>query len=293
MYRGSAVIESNMAYFNGQDSNKVYSYDSATHKWHQLPDTPLIKFTLAIVQHMLTTVGGIVHFSGADPNSLLSLMGEGGNQKWLPHFPAMPTRRKLAAVVSCGHSLIVAGGWADGHVLTTVEVLDTDTQQWSTACSLPQPFYEATMSICGPTLYMLGGWDRPGLMWTSSVLACSVHELLQSCQPQSLAEKLPTASAKRSTIWRRIADAPHYTSSCATLCGQLVAVGGSTWEGEENSTAIFAYNEATNSWEAMGDMPTARCSALVATLDGKMMVVGGNVACEGYVSGTDVVEILQ
>ena len=282
-----------MAYFNGQYSAKVHSYDSTTQKWHQLPDTPHIQFTLVIVKNLLTTVGGSVStVRGETLDPLLSLMGEGENRKWLPHFPALPTRRHLAAVISCGHSLIVAGGWDNGHILTTVEVLDTDTRQWSTACSLPRPFYEATMVICGPTLYMLGGCDQPGLVWINSVLACSVPELLRSCQPQPLSEKRQTTPAKRSTIWQRVADTPHSMSSCATFCGRLVTMGGCTWEGESNSTAISAYNEATNSWEAMGDMPTARCSPLVAILDGKMMVVGGNVGYEGYVSTTDVVETL-
>ena len=49
------------------------------------------------------------------------------------------------------------------------------------------------------------------------------------------------------------------------------------YEAGKNSSAITGYNETTDSWEAMGDMPTARCWALVAILNGKMMVVGGKV----------------
>ena len=59
MYRGSAASDSNTAYFNGCNSTEVYSYDSDTQKWRQLPDTPHTKFTtLAVVQHILTMVGG-------------------------------------------------------------------------------------------------------------------------------------------------------------------------------------------------------------------------------------------
>ena len=77
-------------------------------------------------------------------------------------------------------------------------------------------------------------------------------------------------------------------SSCATLCGQLVAVGG--YEPGESSSAITGYNETTDSWEAMGDMPTARHLALVAIINGKMMVVGSLVG--GGWTETDVVEML-
>ena len=186
-----------------------------------------------------------------------------------------------------GRSLIVAGGRDGSNELATVEVLDTNTRQWSIASSLTHPFCMATISICGERLFMLGGYQiglAPSGYETRSVLSCSIPELLQSCQTQPLAGKLRTASANKSTIWQHVADAPHRLSSCATLCGQLVAVGG--WEAFKNTNAITGYNETTDSWEAMGDMPTARPKALVAILNGKMMVVGGD---DG---GTDIVEIL-
>ena len=291
MYRGSAAADSNMAYFHGDDSTTVHSYDSNTREWRRLPAAPHTRSTLVVVHHVLTTVGGWI--PGGATDSLLSLMGEGRGIKWLPNLPAMPTKRYETAAVCSGRSLIVAGGEDGRNELSTVEVLDTDTRQWSIASALTHPFYDATISICGERLYMLGGFDQTGK--TRSVLSCSVPELLQSCQPQPLAGKLRTAPANQSTIWRCVADAPHYQSSCATLCGQLVAVGG--YEALKDSTAITGYNETTDSWEAIGHMLTARYWALVAILNGKMMVVGGwvrGLVVRGWGGGTvtDVVEIL-
>ena len=287
MYRGSAAVDANMAYFNGHHSITVHSYDSDAREWRRLPDAPHTRSTLVVVHHILTMVGGRISDRATD--SLLSLMGEGRDKKWLPNPPAMPTKRYNTAAVCSGHSLIVAGGEdSNALALATVEVLDTDTRQWSIASSLPHPFSWATISICGERLYMLGGWDPTGY-GTRSVLNCSVPELLQSCQPQpTLWQRiLRTAPVNQSTIWQQVADAPHYLSSCATLCGQLVAVGG--YDAHKDTSTITAYNEVTDSWEAMGDMPTARRWALVAILNGKMMVVGGNV---GGWAETDVVEIL-
>ena len=303
MWRGSAASDSNMAYFNGRFTTRVYSYNSDTQKWRQLPDTPHTNTTLVVVQHILTMVGGYV--SGKFTNSLLSLMEEGGATKWLPHFllslmgegwamkwlphyPAMPTARSHTAAVCSGHSLIVAGGEGDrySNKLATVEVLDIDTKQWSTACSLPHPFSLATISICRERLYLMGGLDETDV--THSVLTCSVPELLQSQTEKLRTEPEPD---RQTTKWRRIADAPSSLSSCATLCGQLVAVGG--WKDDKDTAAIFVYKETTDSWEAMGDMPTARCLALVAILNGKLMAVGGRVrGWRGFGTRTDVVEIL-
>ena len=290
MRRGSAASDSNMAYFNKNGSTKVYSYDSDTQKWCQLPNTPHTYTTLVVVQHILAMVGGYV--SGKVTNSLLSLMGEGRAMKWLPHYPAMPTARGYTAAVCSGHSLIVAGGEGDRYNrLATLEVLDIDTKQWSTACSLPHPFSEATISICRERLYLMGGLDETGE--THSVLTCSVPELLLSQTEKLRMEPEPD---RQTTKWRRIADAPSSLSSCATLCGQLVVVGGcksSWWRGDMETAAIFGYKETTDLWEAMGDMPTARSEALVAILNGKLMVVGGRVGGWGlFGTATDVVEIL-
>ena len=288
MRRGSAAVDANIAYFNGRGSKTVHSYDSDAREWHRLPDTPHTYSTLVVVHHILTMVGGAISgwFSNRATDSLLSLMGEGMGKKWLPNLPAMTTKRYNTAAVCSGRSLIVAGGGDRISILTTVEVLDTDTRQWSIASSLTHPFTRATISICGERLYMLGGEDQTGYK-TRSVLSCSIPELLQSCQTQPLAGKKRTVPANKSTIWRQVADAPHYVSSCATLCGQLVAVGG--LDAFKDTSAITVYNETTDSWEAMGNMPTARFRALIAILNGKMIVVGGKV---GWLTATNVVEIL-
>ena len=284
MSRGSAAVDANIAYFNGWGLTTVHSYDSDAREWHRLPDAPHTQSTLVVVHHTLTMVGGEISDRATD--SLLSLMGEGRGKKWLPHLPAMPTKRYFTAAVCSGRSLIVAGGQDGNNRLATVEVLDTDARQWSIASSLTRPLTMATISICGERLYMLGGYQTGYYSGTRSVLSCSIPELLQSCQTQPLAGKLRTAPANKSTIWRQVADAPHYESSCATLCGQLVAVGGSY------ASAISVYNETTDSWEAMGNMPTARGWALVANLNGKMMVVGGRVGGLVLGTATDIVEIL-
>ena len=283
MYRGSAAVDANIAYFNGRGLTTVHSYDSDAQEWSRLPDTPHTSSTLMVVHHILTMVGGEI--LGRATDSLLSLMGEGRGGKWLPNLPAMLTKRYNTAAVCSGRFLIVAGGEDDSSYLATVEVLDTDTLQWSIAGSLTRPLTEATISICGERLYMLGGSDQPG--YTCSVLSCSIPELLQSCQTQHPTLWRRVAQKLKSTIWRQVADTPYYSSSCATLCGQLVAMGGCD-EAGENTSAISVYNETTDSWEAVGNMPTVRCWALVAILNGKMIVVGGLVE----VRPTDVLEIL-
>ena len=105
---------------------------------------PRLKFLIACSSKNLT-------------NSLLSLIGK----KWAVKFPTMPTKHWLTSAVCSGRSLVVAGGQGEGDkYLSTVEVMDTETLQWSTASSLPHSLCGELAAICGDQVYMLGGYDQ-------------------------------------------------------------------------------------------------------------------------------------
>ena len=281
----SSVVEGNMAYFNPLHSNNVYSYDSEKQMWSSLPQSPHRLCSLAVVSGLLTAIGGWLGRNVT--NQLLSLTGEG---KWVEHFPPMPTKRNGTAAVCSGKSLVVAGGLGRDHkLLHTVEVMDTETLQWSTASSLPFALRYASAAICQDRFYLLGH-DRS--IEPRSVLACSMSDLQQSCRPQSLGARLETLTLQE--VWHKVADLPVCLSSCATLCGQLLAVGGCDDRFVNYSTAIRQYNPATNSWKVISHMPTARYDTLVTVLPGnKLMVVGGNIRMSGALFGTrtDTVEL--
>ena len=286
MSKPSCVVDGNMAYFNNYNSNRVYSYDSEKQMWSSLPQSPHSYCSLAVVSGLLTAIGGGP--GKHTTNQLFSLTGEG---KWVERFPPMPTKRYGTAAVCSGKSLVVAGGrGGDYKSLHVVEVTDMETLQWSTASSLPFALVYASATICQDRIYLLGyGMSNE----PRSALACSMADLLQSCRPQTLGARLETLTLQE--VWHRVADLPVHSSSCATLCGQLLAVGG--YDDNSCTTAIHQYNPATNSWEVISHMPTARSDTLVAVLPGnKLMVVGGNTyiitGSFGIIGAmTDMVEI--
>ena len=283
MRRSSSVVDGNTAYIHTYDSNDVLSYDSEKQNWSSLPQIPHRYSSLAVVSGLLTSIGG---GPGRNvTNQLLSLTSKG---KWVECFPPMPTNRYGTAAVCSGKSLVVAGGSGrDNKTLHTVEVMNTDTLQWSTASSLPFVLTYVSATLCQDRIYLLG-YDM--CTQPRSVLACSMADLLQSCRPQSLGARLKTLTLQE--VWHRVDDLPVHSSSCATLCGQLLAVGGHD-DSYAYTTAIHQYNPAANSWEVISHMPTARSDTLVAVLPGnKLMVVGGYTHLRGNISTmTDTVEI--
>ena len=285
MRRGSATVHGSMAYFGPDSSRQVFSYNSDTEEWSTLPECPRTDFTLTVVNGLITAVGGTKFLVS---NTLFSLMEDGGRRKWVEHFPRMPTKRALAAVVCSGKALVVAGGQGDWWTkLTTVEVMNTDTLKWSTASSLPYPLHNTSATICGDQIYLVGGCGQDG--WTRSVLTCSLNCLLQSL----------IVGTKNHLVWFPLAYTPVFKSTCVTLNGKLLAVGGRVHQFSEPrftySNSVYLYNPVTDFWEITSRFTTPRYSCLAAVLPGnKLMVVGGAIDVVGIWTTTaflDKVEI--
>ena len=196
MWGEAATVNGSVAYFRpwGAGNYSVLAYDSAKNNWSELPRCPNRNFSLAVINNLLTTIGGKTPKDELT-NSLLSLT----SKTWTEQFPPMPTKRWLTAVVCSGRSVVVAGGVGERHMyLSTVEVMDTENLRWSSASSLPHPLFQATATLCGDQIYMLGGWDQNGKR-SKSVLTCSLAALLQCCQSKSgsLRAQMKTLSLAR------------------------------------------------------------------------------------------------
>ena len=165
-----AVVNGSVAYFKLPRSELLLAFNVPTETWSRLPDCLADLTTLVVVKDYLTTVGG------KGTNCLFSLIED----NWTEVFPPMPTERHNVTAVCTDTVLVVAGGEENGLIraktLKTVEVMNTETRQWSTAADLPGPLYKASATVCGGHLYMLGGWGN-GLTTIKSVLSCSVSHL--------------------------------------------------------------------------------------------------------------------
>ena len=183
----------------------------------------------------------------------------------------MPTKRFGSTPLCTGTALIVAGGVALGGSWTrTVEVMDTETLQWSTAADLPQPC-AAPGAVCDDHVYILSLSHGSKSMYT-----CSVSALLQSCRSRPMAG-----------VWNTVAVPPVTDTTCVSTHGRLLVIGGRD-SNNKPTTAIYMYDRPTDSWEVISHMTTPRywCHAAVLP-NNQLMVVGGET--ENGV--TDSVEI--
>ena len=270
-----AVVKGTIVYFMVAGSSCVYNFSTTDNTCFSLPDCPVSSSSLAIINDQLTAIGGSLQDGNGRTKScsdrLFTFKDTG---VWTAdEFPHMPTKRDSTLSLNIGRALVVAGGrTAGGGILKTVEVLCTETLQWTAAPSLPMPLQNASGAVCGSEVYVLGGVGKD-FFGSKAVFTCSVNSLVKLCEARSLGARL-MSSLTSTHLWSRLADVPVTKSTCTSFCGYLLAVGG-----EDSHYAptkvVHMYNSMLNSWKIVSQMSVARSNCLVASLPGNRLMVGG------------------
>ena len=251
---------------------QILSFTISTSSWSRLPESPTHSCPSVIINNLLTLVGGCDH-SGALTSQLFSLSGEGSGRSWTKEFPPLPTKRSVSTALCSGTALIIAGGLNQCR-LHTVELLNTETLQWSTAADLPQPLYEAPAAVCGDCIYILG---------ESNMYTCSLSTLIQSCK-----SFLASIRNRGARVWKETAAPPVRLTTFVPVHGRLLAVGG--WD-KKPTTAIHMYNPTcTDSWEVISHMATPRWKCIAGIFPSNQLMVVGGYSSASTLSATDSVE---
>ena len=275
MYSSNNAVatHNNVLYIKCNQTILVYDASRSTNNWSQLPDCPVSNCSLVVVNDLLTTIGGGSGLESAT-NKLFSFTGEGRYKFWTEKFPPMPTKRYWSTTLCTGTSLIVAGGQETllGTTLTTVEVMNTETRQWSTAADLPPHIadYGCVIStLCGDHFIVIINYE---------LYKCPLTTLLQSCTSPSSHHASESAShIKPSVQWNRVVKfVPERFSACVSLNGQLIAIAEEGYHRYNNP--VYMYDLGSNSWTIISHMYTGhnRCFCYAAVLpDNQLVVVGG------------------
>ena len=262
MCRGAAVVHGSTAYIRLGDSNRVYSYQnhSGKEQWSHLPDNPNEVFGLAVIDGLVTSVGGV-------GRTLLSLTEEGEWKQWSQVFPPMTTPRENPACVTTEKALVVAGGYRGGY-LDTVEVMNTETKVWAKVASLPEKCSSFTATVFGDRLYLAGGLTD-GFSPSKSVFACSVTDLLTY---NTFGSKLRRTLSPHQNVWQNVSSLPVTDSTLVAFGGHLLAIGGRDDSGNPTSN-VSQYDFHTESW-TLANNKRSECFAVTFS-ENELIVVGG------------------
>ena len=220
----------------------------------QLPSCPYRYSGLAIIDSELTTVGGVEYGDDRYINELATLR----QGKWVEVYPPMNTACSSPAVVSTsdGDYLIAIGGFdSDGARTATVELFQVKSRRWFKLTDLPQPLYHPSATICGDQLYVIGHDDNG-----------------YSCSLQSLPSNDRPITSPLTLSWKPLPPLPVTGSTAATLCGQLVLIGGNQGWSPVNSIHQLVEGQ----WVEIGSMTSGRWLCLAFSLSpDRILIVGG------------------
>ena len=273
MSRGSATTDGQFAYLTPDYSTSVYRYKWRGEKWEELPSCPYFNFGLVVIDGKLTAVGGLDDDNDTScTNKLLTLRQE----KWVEEYPPMNTGRSSPAVVSTsdGEYFIVIGGYVGGRAgyqTATVELFPVKSRRWYKLTDLPQPLPLPSATICGDQLNVIGN--------AANGYSCSLQALPSS-------DQLITSPLTLS--WKPLPPLPVECSTAATLCGQLVVIGGEQYWSPVNSIHLLVDGQ----WVKIGSMASSRCLCLAASPSpDKLIIVGGMTRqLKAYVQSEDIEE---
>ena len=252
MFRGSATTDGRFAYFTPDDSTSLYQYEYSTRKWSYLPPCPYNNSGLAIIDSELTTVGE--WYGRSCPTNKLFTLRQG---KWVKKYPPMNTARYSPAVVSTsdGDYLIVIGGHDDAYWTATVELFQVKNRRWHKLTNLPQPLPNPSATICGDQVNVIG---RDGNGYSCSLQALPSHDR-PITSPLTLS-------------WKPLPHLPVTRSTAATLCGQLVIIGGM----QDRSLVNSIHQLVDGEWVRIGSIASDRSYCLVASPSpDRIIIVGG------------------
>ena len=252
MKRGSAATDGQFVYITPLGSYSLYQYECSTDEWMHHPSCPYMYSGLAIIDSELTTVGGL---DRAGCTNRLFTLRQG---KWVEVYPPMNSARSRPAVVSTsdGDYLIAIGGYdSDGARTATVELFHVTSRRWYKLTDLPPPHPSPSATICGDQLHVIG-IDGEGY----------------SCSLQSLPSNDRPITSPLTLSWKPLPPLPVTYSTAATLCGQLVLIGGE----QGRSTVNPIHQLVEGQWVEIGSMTSGRWQCLAVSLSpDRILIMGG------------------
>ena len=274
MCRGSAAAADGKCYFMSLDDTNIRVYDVEKDDWFSLRPSLYKDASLAVIDGLLTTVGGHTPATTYKSSEATNLLQSLSNRRWTEKFPPMTVdpaldidnKKYQMAVAQTGNSLIVIGGTNNSGSQKRVDILDTATSVWSGVHELPTSSARGTAAICGDELYVEDGGE---------IYQCFLDELKDDSKPAG-------------SVWTKVAKAPHdWYTTLGSLCGQAVAIGG------RDSRSINAYDPNKDCWYEIGKMALGRTKSLVAQLsEDKLVVVGGSSGKRGSANDVVITEII-
>ena len=270
MFQAQAVYINNRVYVGGGSTGDsltdslVMEYDTLKDSWKPLPPTYCTNFGLCKMLGEVVIIGGI---AGTKTISLVSVF-DTFTKRWKDSLPSLEDARYSPSCASVPSAMIVCGGISpSGEVLSSIEVIKSDTFQWYIAGYLPRSATRCYTSavVIHDRIYVMGGYNSfTASSATNTIHSTSIKTLL------SYASMTPFA-------WDQMPSTPNLQSTACSIGSCLLSLGGTSKAYMiPVHQGMHAYSPGTKSWLYVGDLPYAVCHSTAISLpNNELFVMGG------------------
>lgn len=229
------------------------------------------------------------------------VLGDQPASQWRALRNAPLARQQVATAVVDG-TIWVFGGLEENNATPTTAGYDPAIDTWKAGPDLPIPLHHAMAVNYRGELVVMGGWQPQGADlqaitsdrvfalrsggWVelpklnrprAAGAAAVVANKIVVVGGQANGELVAAISVFDGERWRdgaRIPTPREHLAAASDGAG-LYAVGGRLLSADKNLAALERYDPATNRWQQLPAMPTARGGLGAAVIDGRLIAVGG------------------
>ena len=224
--------------------------------------------------------------------------------RWITRAPLPSARQEMPHAVIDGRIYVVGGIDGDRAATNVMEVYDPALDLWSPAKALPVAMHHLGVAAAQGKLYVLGGYlgnsfnpnnrvfeyDPATDGWTEKTpmptargahVAVTVDDKIYAIGGAAFGTALGTNQTydPATDTWatRRAMPSPREHLAATAWDGRIYVIGGRVPSnfGLVNVRTLEVYDPATDAWEELQGMPTARGGLAAAALHDKIYVFGG------------------
>ena len=278
MYAAYVAVSNEAIYCTGtcpkeDGDNDVYSFDTRSNQWKQLPRPGHRLGVIHMVNDKLTIFGGRDPITKHYHNKVTTYNSK--TNSWYSYYPNMLYNRSKPGVITSHDHVIVMGGRSTNNVVhDNIEVMNYHQLQWKEICvHLPVPMWAIKPAITGDYITIVEYATATGHR-NKGCYQIPVQDIMSSLDQ-------PLSTGAITSQWKKLSPTPHWNTVTVPYSNPPVIIGGGNIKCVPTSD-IALYESSNNSWWNVDSLQSARdCVGVVLLNSNSLIVIGGTSGGEG------------
>ena len=285
MYDAYVAVSNGIIYCTGSTPNEdnrleVYSYNTRTNQWKQLPRPGHRLGVLHMVDDKLTIFGGREPYTNNRHNKVTTYNSK--TNSWYSHFPNMLYNRSKPGVVTSHDYVIVMGGVnSPDTILDNMEVMNYHHLQWrEVSAHLPAPMWGIIPTIYGDNIIIVG-------YYTAKTCSNGCYQIPTEKLILSFHQSLSPGAVP--VQWKELSAGTNYKTTTIPYSNPPVIIGGACNQSTTVPTSnVSLYDIHKNSWRKVDSLTNARIAIGVSLINSNTIIAIG-----GFTQGGSIEAVLS